>query len=210
MRFSKPRQETTFASNPGGVELKPLIYARYFPGALLQLAFGALLSVLGLVLLLFTKGASALLLLLGVRIATMAWQWLGRIERHFLYGCALPGVVVGTKPIVVASLTNLSTGGGAVYNTLKIVKMPKLARVPGRKLTLGDRVPVVAKYSGRMPTPKWDDFYPSPVLFATDDPTALEKIEASIGEDDWQELTDALLQVPKPYRPGLYPVDLSA
>ncbi|RYG20709.1 DUF3239 domain-containing protein [bacterium] len=209
MRFSKPRAETTFASNPGGVELKPLVYARYFPGPLLQLTFGAILAFAGLLLLIFTKGASALLLLLGARLVTMGWQWMGRIERHFLKGCALPGIVVATKPITVAALTDLSTGGGATYNTVKIVKMPKLKRAGSGKLVEGDRVPVVALYSGRMPTPKWDDFYPSPVLFATNDPTEVARVEASIGQKEWREMDEALTLIPKPYRPGLYPVDLS-
>ena len=86
--------------------------------------------------------------------------------------------------------------------------MPKLAKVKGRAFATGDRVPVVALYSGRQPTPKWDNFYPSPAVFATDDPAELARVEASIGDREWAELNEALFQIPKPYHNGLFPVDL--
>ncbi len=208
MRLGKPRGDGTVASNPGGVRVKPLVYARYFPSALRELTLGAVLTALGLVGAVATKGSSLIALVVGFRIAAKGWRLLKRVEDHFLNGCALPGVVVAVEPIVVASLTNLSTGPHAVYDTVKVVTMPKLAKVKGRTFATGDRIPVVAKYAGRMPTPKWDNFFPSPALFATDDPAELARVEASIGDDDWQELNEALFQIPKPYHNGLFPVYL--
>ena len=41
VRLGKPREETTFASNPGGIRLKPLHYARFFPDALRRLTLEA-------------------------------------------------------------------------------------------------------------------------------------------------------------------------
>ena len=207
MRFGR-REETSRASNPGGVVVKPLVYARYFPAGLHGAVLGGVLLVLGLALAIPTRGAGLLLPLLGFRFAMRGWRKMKSVEDHFLNGCALPGVVVALDPITVASLTNLSTGPHAVYDTVKVVTMPNLARVRGRRFATGDRVPVVAKYAGRMPTPKWDNFFPSPVIFATDDPAEIARVEDSIGEANWQELNDALFQIPKPYHNGLFPVTL--
>ena len=208
MRFGAPRKGTTFASNPGGVEVKHRVYARFFPGALRQLALGSVLTALGLVGAIATKGTSLVALLVGVRFAARGYRLLQRAEDHFQNGCALPGVVVATDPITVAALTDLSTGRHATYNAVKVVQMPRLAKVRGRTFATGDRVPVVAKYAGQMPTPKWDNFYPSPVAFATDDAAEIARVEASIGDREWAELNEALFQIPKPYYNGLFPVDL--
>ena len=45
-------------------------------------------------------------------------------------------------------------------------------------------------------------------MFATDDPAELARVEASIGDQEWHELNEALFQIPKPYHNGLFPVDL--
>ena len=171
------------------------------------LSFGALLTAFGLLGALTTKGGSLLLLVFGVRRLVTGYRRMRSVARHFDTGCALPGIVVNTEPYTVAALTDLSTSDHAVYNAVRIMPRP-LEKVRGRAFVTGDRVPCVALYSGRMPAPKWDTFNPVPAIFATDDRDELTRLEASIPESDWTELNEALFQIPKPYRNGLFQVDL--
>ena len=149
-----------------------------------------------------------ILLLYGLPLVLKANRRLRGIARHYRLGNAIPGIVVGTSPYVLATLTDLSTGDHAEYPAVKVLTVPGLAKVRGRSFKGGDRVPCVALYSGRMPTSKWDDFRPSPARFATDDPSALARVEESIGDAEWAELNEALFQIPKPYQNGLFQVSL--
>lgn len=198
-------KETTFASNPGGIKLKSLVYARYFPETPLRLLLGSMTTLGGIAGVVATKGGSALVLVFSLRFTLEAYRRMKSVARHFRSGCALPGIVVNTEPYTVASITDLSTGGGMKYLAVRILPHA-LQKVPGRKYATGDRVPCVALYSGQMPTPKWDNFNPVPAVFATNDAAELARVEASISEEDWIELNEALFYVPKPYRNGLFQI----
>ena len=208
MRFYKPGYETTFASNPGGVEIDHRVYARYFPEARRLWLGGLILGAFGILGLIATRGTSLIGLFVGLRLGSRGYRGLRTMERRFLGGCALPGVVVSTEPLVVAAMANLSTGGGRVYDTVKLTTMPQLAKAPWHRFATGDRVPVIANFSGAMPTPKWSDFWPTPVVFGTDDPAVVARVEEAIGETEWAELNEALFQIPKPYQNGLFPVQI--
>lgn len=204
MIFGK-RVETTVAGNPGGIAIKPLVYARYYPYALKRFLLGAFFVLLGVVVAIATKGVSLLFLYFGMRTMLDGQRRLRNLARHYRLGNVLAAIVVNTEPFTLAAFAELSTGRHASYPAVKIVPHP-LGKVRGRTFVTGDRVPCVAQYSGQMPTPKWDNFNPLPAVFATDDEAELARVEASIPEAYWDELNEAMFQIPKPYRNGLFTV----
>ncbi len=192
----------TAASNPGDLRVN---YVRYF------LAFPDRPLVLAAVLL----GALALAwwvhwgfwILAGLAALVNLFFWYG-VRMHFRYGCVNPARVVATDPYLVAVVTDLNTGGGGNWDVVKILRQP-LGRMTGGPPALGDRLATVALYRGNVDASHWDDFFPKVVNCVTTDEAEIERVFRSLGPQEWKELDEGLRQVPRPYEPGLYRVDLT-
>lgn len=129
---------------------------------------------------------------------------LGAARRLFRDGPLVAGVVVSVRPPLVASLADLRTGDdhGPYFEVAVAPRdLPK-----GRDWQTGDRVPCVARLTGSPESYKWDAMEPIPLFVGTENPALLEAAEERLSDADWIMLGEALFRVPRPYRPGHYPV----
>ncbi len=190
--------DSTVASNPGQLDASLLCWLRHKPlwPVIWAGGLGGSLALTGLVHWSFAFAAAF--------FALANFFYWARIKEQFRSGCANPGVVVGLRPTLIAVTTDLTKGFG-YYPVIKVIRAP-LSTVAGRPVQIGTRVPTVAGYTrGTADSlPHWADFDPQPVDFVTRDPAVVERVLASVADDDWRELDDWLPQIPKPYRPGLY------
>lgn len=194
---------TTVASNPGGIKVEPLIWLRndpFWPSVwFLLLLVSTFISV---------KYGAGFLLFVGLFVAANIFYW-QRIRDHFMHGCANPSVIVGIDPVLVATGTDLSKGDGE-YPAIRIVQQD-LNFIQGQAPKVGDRLVSVALYNPQSgdngSSPCWGSFDPIPVDFATSNLQAKRISMSTFGTGDWSELDDWLAEVPKPYQPGLYAID---
>lgn len=182
----------TFATNPGNVQLNPLVWIKYH-----VLSTAIRYSWVGMsIWLTFSVSlwfSPILLMLIGVNI--LYWR---RKREHFRLGDSNGGIVIDTNPKLVAVTTDLTKGMGA-YPVVKIIRY----RGKGE---LGDRIGTVALYRGSSAgdVPHWNNFFPIPIEYATRNPAVLDRALQSYPPDQWDQIAERLLQVPKPYTPGLY------
>jgi Protein of unknown function (DUF3239) len=114
------------------------------------------------------------------------------------------GVVVSVDPPLVAVLTDLAVAGGS-YPAIKIIKYKVK-----RKISIGDKVATVSTYKWpeEINQHYWDDFFPWPVEYATNNAADIKKELDGYSSDDWCNLSIAIDQLDKPYKVGLFRVEL--
>ncbi len=197
--------DSTAASNPGRLPVNYLRWAWAFP--LESGIFAALnLGLFGLAL--FVSPAYWFLF---VPCALFTFLRLVRLREQFLGGCANPSVVVSVNPPLIAVCTDLRTGP-TPYLVVKIIKQP-LNRSKRGTPPIGTRVVTVALYDDMKntaygPGGHWSDVHPMAADCVSNNTALIDCVKETISEADWQELELALEQVPKPYCPGLYPVEV--
>jgi hypothetical protein len=128
------------------------------------------------------------------------------IRPWFREGDVCPGVVVCENPLLVASLTDMTTdisGYGASYPAVRIREEPR-RRFRHEASRLGSRVASIARYYGSPNSEHWDYFEPRAVQCATSDASEVARLLGEISEVRWAELEDAVRNLPQPFRPGLY------
>lgn len=185
----------TEASNPGGLALNPLHYAKYYP--LWPVAL-TIIVLAGLVLCL--RSWHGLIVLLPAVV--VAWLYWSLVRAHFRCGCVNPTRVISSNPFLLAVFTDLAIGSEP-YPVIKIIRHPQ-SRLGAGSLT--ERLATVALYQGQMSAEHWEDFTPKLAECATDDAAAIRQITESIPEEEWAALESGLSQVPRPWKPGLYPI----
>jgi len=193
------RDDDTSASHPGHVRAQYWRLAASYPlwPVLLALAW---LVTLAAVIDGFHWSA---MLLLGLATHGNYAYW-SSIRPWFERGDVCPGVVVNEKPLLVASLADLTAGDGA-YPAIKIRREPA-NRFPGDSGKYGKRVATIARYDGT-PTGHtlcWTNFHPRPVQCVTDDPAEIQRLLREIKPQQWTELQQGVKRLPRPFRPGLY------
>ena len=129
---------------------------------------------------------------------------LTHIREHFIYGCTTPGVVISTKPVLVAVITDLRTRE-TEYPVIKVLPQP-LQWIKNGVPPVGTKLATIALYSGNPQKEHWDDFHPIVVNCVTGSQTDINRVFRSIPEQDWLELEIGLEQIPR--KPGLYPIHL--
>ncbi len=192
----------TVASNPGGLRIEYGKYLSSYPWMPALLGAIAIFAVLAaLVLAAQGKGANAGGWAAGaIAAVVMLGFQLIRAREQFLHGCVCPAVVVSVRPYRLAAATDLSTGGG-YYPAIKIMAQP-LGRMTGGPPALGTRLATVALYHGNANEPHWRDFEPLAVNCVTTDTAEIQRILASIPQEEWDMLENGLPQVREPYRSG--------
>ncbi len=206
LRIPRSRSAPTRASRPAGIALDPVAWYRADPQPLDRLAYYGVFTLLAIAAAPVTIGVTLVALIPLALFAAAAFDDLAPARRHFGYGDLVPGIVVAESPFVVAALTDLSAAPGLSYPTVRLLGQ-SLDRVRGSAFATGDRVPMVAMYSGRTPAAKWDAFHPIAAAFATRDPRELAELQARIPDREWLALNEALFQIPKPYTHGHFPID---
>ena len=192
--------QTTQASHPGGIKTSPFKWLMSYPTWPL---------VWFVPLCLFVALAIFVHWLFWIPVAFFAWAnrfYWRRVHDHFMFGCANPAMIVNMEPMLIASATDLTKGGGE-FPVIKIVEK-NIKTANGETPQLGTRLVTVALYQqhpdddGSMP--RWRTFDPRPVDCVTSDVSAMQRVMASLGSDDWQSLDDGLAKLPKPRVAGQY------
>lgn len=189
--------DSTYASNPGNVRIKPLVWLWHQPYPGLLLALGQV-ATLGLNIFHSPWWVLANIPLFCVNY----YYWLGRKE-HFAFGDSNAGLVVAENPTLVAVSTNFQKYPGYEYPVIKIIPYRKRAKV-------GTHIATVALYRGTNgpQVPHWDDFFPIPLDYATNDQAEIERaLRRYDAQQQWRDIEQRLRQVPQPYVPGLYRID---
>lgn len=133
----------------------------------------------------------------------------GNVRRHFQDGDVNAAKVVDPKTGLVASFADLGTHAGAFYPSVRLLNYP-LAEMAGGPFSSGDDLPAVSVYYGIPGGHKWDTFNPIPAACVTSDPKELERLRELVPEWQWMFLNEALFRIPRPYRPGIYPVSVES
>ena len=128
------------------------------------------------------------------------------VRRHFEQGDVNAAKVLDPKAGLVASFADLGAHPAAFYPTVRILNYP-MAEMAGGPFSSGDDLAAVSTYTGLSGGHKWDGFNPIPAACATSDPEELSRLRELVPEWQWMFLNEALFQVPRPYRPGIYPVE---
>jgi hypothetical protein len=141
--------------------------------------------------------------LLGIVGLFLYWRFM---VDHAIKGDTSPAVVISMDPPQMAVLVDLGLDGTA-HPTVKIMPVPRI----DDQMKVGFLLPVVSSYWGNPDKDeKWRDVKPIPAQVYTNDDTKVQERLASLTREDWHDLKYALSQVPKPYKPGLYPVQVQS
>lgn len=204
------------ASHPGRVQLHPFWWLLHRPIDLI--AHVGLVFLAGFAVFDYATGETSaldkallfvflvLLVLSGVVLRLLTWLLPGR---HYYFGCACPGLVVTTKPLRIAVLTDLSKGSGR-FPVIRVIQ-PRIHFAKG--LSVGRRVATVALYRASMydysyDYPHWIDFQPWPVERATRNPYTLRRILGELEDEEWDDLRAGIEQIPEVPYPGLFVIKL--
>ena len=190
----------TRASNPGRVHVNRITWLVNYP--LWPVTWSVLLGLAVVFALLLHWSiwfAAALLLLVN-------WLYWQQVSAHFSEGCANPGMVVQTNPVLIAVATDLTKGVGA-FPVVKIFEK-NMKTVNGLPPQPGTRLATIALYSASAndEDPHWEDFDPRLVNCGNSSPAAVQQVMATFTESDWQKLHYAINTLPRPFVPGLYHV----
>jgi len=189
--------DNSIASNPGNTELNKWVWFCH------NKMFVSLLTLFLICSLLATMVIDVMYFLVTVIAVVMnLYYWVNKKE-HFLSGDSNGGIVVDTYPTLIAVNTSLTKGYGH-FPVVKIMKCTSLKNV-----SVGDRVPTVALYTASTNDnlAHWLDFNPIPLSYATNDAKTVKLAMQSYSNEQWEQLEKYLLELEKPYKPGLYQVD---
>ncbi len=126
-------------------------------------------------------------------------------RRHFEEGDVNAAKVLDPETGLVASFADLGAHPGAFYPTVRLLTYP-LDLMAGGPFASGDDLAAISVYTGALGGHKRDGFNPIPAGCATADPEELERLRELVPDWQWMFLNEALFRVPRPYRPGMYPV----
>ncbi len=161
-----------------------------------------------------------LLVFLGLALWLRHWGlWLGAglgafcLFYHWFYVAdwcgirfACPAKVVSVRPYRVAVYADLGKGED-FWPAIKVLDQP-LERVAGGPPPEGARLAALASYEPFSGEEHWQDFNACAVNCVTRDERTLERVLASIPEEQWRTLEAGLARVPTADQPGLYKLDL--
>jgi Protein of unknown function (DUF3239) len=190
--------ETTTASHPGKVSIRPWRYALHFP--FWPTVLGSLL--LGCVLMMFNQPGLLPITSFVALVNVLYWV---RVRVHFGVGCTNPGKVLSTQPFLLGIYTDLKADGDS-YPAIKILEHPQ---PKGCHYEPGQNCASVSLYSGAAKRGHWKDFAPVMVDCATADAEVIGRTVESIPSEEWSNLEKGLGQLPKPLKAGVYPINLA-
>ena len=194
----------TYASNPGKISFKPLVWVRHDLANVLTYILPLLLSVF------FSLFHSYFWLLIVLPLLLLNFYYWISIVEHYTADSNL-GVVISVDPPLVAVYTDLTKGIGS-YPAIKIIEYRT-----SRKISLGSEVATAATYrvydeesflNSDEHLEYWVNFYPLPLDYATDDETEIETALSSYPRGQKQLILATIRQISQPYRQGLYKVNI--
>ena len=187
--MSKYHNDSTYASDPGGVALADEKLRRFHPE--LYTTWAGLLARLPLWFPVHRIGISG--------------RWRDIIEEHVWLGDSRAAMVMSTEPLIVAAYTD-------ELDCVALLKFDSWVR-DEHKLCQYDRLLTVNTYSSPQYEPvapdlvfgprqlsRWVNFWPIIADFVTDDVDRLEKRKSRINEEEWdrtRRLAERLITQPK-------------
>ncbi len=185
------------ASHPGRLRANVWRVATSYPFWPVTLA---IVWLLGLLAVFDGFHYSAFLFLAFAAYVNAAWWW--EIRGWFQRGDICAGAIVSTKPLLVATLTDLTAGEGS-YPAVKVRREP-VRRWSAAAVKVGAPVASVARYDGARGNVHWSNFHPRAAQCAVADESEVKRLLGEIDKPRWAALEAAIRQLPKPLRPGLY------
>lgn len=132
--------------------------------------------------------------------------WLTLMKDKMARGNICAAVVTGQTPYRVAVYTDLSTMSGVSHPAVLVMDAKELVHAPGGPPKVGDRLAAVSLYSGPAKDGAWRGFSPTLVVAVTRNAADIARVNASISEDDWAEVEQAVVELGD-VKPGLYRLD---
>lgn len=184
----------SWASNPGNTNLNPLIWFTHDFKNILGLT-----TLLGLSVFLTIKISGWFSILGILLLAINIFYWL-RKKEHFKNGDSNGGIIISTNPTLLAITTDLTKGFGE-FPVIKIIPCSAL-----KNAKIGDKIATVSLYTASVneELPHWIDFNPIPLFYATNNKEILKKAIESYNDEQWKNIQNRLIEIKKPYKPGLY------
>lgn len=192
-----PMDRSAAASSPGGVWVNPFTWARYRTVSVFLLVLGVYVFAMSS----YLDTLWNLIPLFGMLVINY-FYWRNKSD-HFKLGDSNIGMIVSARPSLVAVTTNL-TKGFANYPIVQIITY-----YPGKNDRIGDTIPTVGTYVAAVDEeiPHWIGFHPIPVKYANGNKKVLEKCMNRYTNQELEQLTNRLKEVPKPFEVGLYLVE---
>lgn len=135
----------------------------------------------------------------GIVLAAVAASTIKANRTRFQQGMLLPGVIISEKPLLYATLADMSrTDDARAFDVLAVRSCPRWIFPAGAQPKVGDRIPVCALYhsppyiTGR--PAHWDQLLPEPAHLATTDENVIADAAARIPAQEWLALDAALKQ----------------
>jgi len=194
----------TTASNPGSINFKPMIWIKHD----LETVIPFVVALVFFIILSFVYSYFWLVIVLFILAKGM--YYFVSIKEHFTADSNL-GVVVSKKPLLLAVYTDLTKGNGH-YPVIKIIDYKG-----SKDVLFGEKIGTISTYSQSDEesflyreggTPYWVNFYPFPVTYATDDQKEIQQTLSTYPEGQKELIMDCVKQLPKPYKKGLYRVNI--
>jgi hypothetical protein len=194
---------SSYGSNPGMINVSFAQWLKYNKFPLLGYFF---VIILGLALIPWLKFFSLIIIFPLWKIN----EYRKEIRDCYAMGNIIPGIVVHTNPLLIASVTNLSKGLGK-FPVVRIDSFPSFFHYHKGVVKKGCRIPMLAIYF-QMPGSDlnyWNDLRPWPVEFATGDRNLIGKKYYSIPEESWL-YAESVLEQANTKKIGLTAVDVKS
>ncbi|HLP78563.1 MAG TPA: DUF3239 domain-containing protein [Candidatus Paceibacterota bacterium] len=142
-------------------------------------------------------------LFLGLALAAWSfWDSFREVSALLMNGDLCPSIVLSERPPRVAVLTNLSARGEK-HPVVKILEQP-IFKAAGGPLRAGARCVSIAFYAGPITSGgDWKNFGPMLVNTLVSKPAEIQRVQNSIPESDWFELSSHIARLPS-QKEGLY------
>lgn len=188
--------DTTQASNPGGIIISKEKFFQYFEITGVKRSFYSLV---------FKLSKNALYRLFEGNKTVMSWI---HTSEHLEFGCTNPSVIINSEKGLIATFTNLTSIGNKPTPVIKISR-DKLHLIQNKELKNGMRIASIALYyRGEPNVNAWADFDPIiPHCFCTNTKSCDDKTD-SIYPNAWKCLETGLNQIENKENAGLYHITL--
>jgi len=139
------------------------------------------------------------------------FQWTA-IQEHLQHGCLNPAMVVDASTNLIAVFTNLAAGGDVHFPVVKVLK-ERLELVPQERVVIGSRFAAAAVYyptKESLRQGRWNDFSPIVVDCLVEDRAACDAALARLKPLAWHSLDIGLSALSRPFKEGLFRVNVPA
>lgn len=202
----------TTASNPARITVNPFVYLRRGGITAPLLLVALIVSVIAfLVVKPESEKSQVRLRLIPVAMGifnVLNWVYTYRKAKS---GDVNPGVVLQENPMLIGVLADMNKGGADTEWFALKIQQEKVYGPDGIPLKLGTLIGTACEYGDSKDSEskgRWGDFAPTPINHYTTDAAVMDRALATLSEDAWAMLEDAVQVIPD-RRPGVYFLELT-